>query len=120
MNLIQNILFVYISSKFIRIKDEVNFSDLNFRRLDFSNYKQIKSFIFKKDFYKINNKNVTTFEFLNYSKNLGGKIGIGLSRKNIINWYFYIWIILNDLFNNKKNIFTKYKTSNLFYKLIHN
>ena len=89
MNLIQNILFVYISSKFIRIKNEVNFSDLNFRRLDFTNYKQIKSFIFKKDFYKINNKNVTTFEFLNYSKNLGGKIGIGLSRKNIINWYFY-------------------------------
>ena len=99
MNLFFKIIFILISSKFIKVNEDIVFNDLSFKRLDFTNYKRIKSFIFKKDFYKLNNNNVDSFEFLNYSKNLGGKIGINLSRNNIFNWYlhnqskiFYPWI----------------------------
>ena len=87
MKVLKYIYFILIKSKFIRVKNDISFSDLNFKRLDFTNYKQIKSFIFKKDFYKLKNKYVQSFDFLNFSKNLGGKIGINLSRNNIFNWY---------------------------------
>ena len=60
---------------------------MNFRNLDFTNYNQIRSFIFKKNFYQHNNKYVESFDFLNYSKNLGGEIGINLSRKSIFAWF---------------------------------
>ena len=63
------------------------FNDLNFKKLDFTNYRQIKSFIFKKNFYKIDNKYVQSFEFLNFSQNLGGKMGISLSKKTVFDWY---------------------------------
>tara|TARA_B100000989_G_scaffold145432_1_gene108403 strand:+ start:363 stop:1895 length:1533 start_codon:yes stop_codon:yes gene_type:complete len=99
VNLFFKILFTLITSKFIRLNKKIILNDLSFRRLDFTNYKRIKSFIFKKDFYKFNNENVNSFEFLNYSKDLGGKVGINLSRDNIFNWYlhnknkfFYPWI----------------------------
>ncbi len=98
MNLFFKVIFILITSKFIKINEDIVINDLSFKRLDFTNYKRIKSFIFKKDFYKFNNNNVDSFEFLNYSKNLGGKIGINLSRDNIFNWYlhnkskiFYPW-----------------------------
>ncbi len=99
MNLFFKVIFILITSKFIKLNEGIVFNDLSFKRLDFTNYKRIKSFIFKKKFYKFNNHNVDSFEFLNYSKNLGGKIGINLSRDNIFNWYkhnknkiFYPWI----------------------------
>ena len=99
MNLFFKVIFILITSKFIKVNEDIVFNDLSFKRLDFTNYKRIKSFIFKKDFYRLNNNNVDSFEFLNYSKNLGGKIGINLSRNNIFNWYlhnkskiFYPWI----------------------------
>ncbi len=87
MRLLREIVFVFFISKFIKIKNNLSFTDLNFRRLDFTNYKQIKLFIFKKNFYKLNNKYVHSFEFLNFSQSLGGKIGINLSRKSILDWY---------------------------------
>ncbi len=84
---LKKILFVYFILKFRKFDNNINFNDLNFRKLDFTNYKQIKFFIFKKNFYKINNKFVHSFEFLNFSNKLGGKIGINLSRNNIFKWY---------------------------------
>ena len=108
MNLLIRFIFVFVTSKFIRLKDELFFNDLNFRRLDFTNYKQVKSFIFKKDFYRLNNDHINTFEFLNYSQNLGGKIGISLSRNSIIKWYA----------NNKNKIFHPWTGDNTSKRLI--
>ena len=48
---------------------------------------KIKSFIFKKNFYTYKNKNIHSFDFLNFSNKLGGKIGINLSKKAIFGWY---------------------------------
>ena len=87
MRFMRKVFFVYISSKFININRNLSFENLNFKRLDFTNYKQIKSFIFKKNFFKQDNLYVDSFDFLNFSQNLGGKIGINLSKKTIIEWY---------------------------------
>ena len=79
---IKKIIFIYIIYKFKSYKN-LSFLDLNFRKIDFTNYKNIKSFIFKENFYKIKNKNIHSFDFLNFSNKLGGKIGINLSKKSI-------------------------------------
>ena len=68
-------------------KKKLTFKNLNFRNLDFTNHRQIKSFIFKKNFHNLKNKYVQNFDFLNFSKKLGGKIGINLSKKTIFDWY---------------------------------
>ncbi len=81
---LKKIIFNNIISKF-NSRKELSYNDLNFRRIDFTNYKKIKSFIFKKDFYK--NKNIHNFDFLNFSNKLGGKIGINLSKEAIFGWY---------------------------------
>ena len=86
MQLIRKIFFVYILIKIYNRKNNLTYSDLNFKKLDFTNYKQIKGFIFKKNFYRLQNKNVQNFDFLNFSKNLGGKIGINYSKKTIFEW----------------------------------
>ena len=86
MQLIRKFIFIYILLKIYSRKNNLIYSDLNFKKLDFTNYKQIKSFIFKKNFYKLQNKNVQSFDFLNFSKNLGGKIGINYSKKSIFDW----------------------------------
>ncbi|MDC3131651.1 heparinase II/III-family protein, partial [Pelagibacteraceae bacterium] len=56
----------------------------------------------------LDNNNIHTFEFLNYSQRLGGKIGINLSRNTIIDWYkknkyniFHLW---SDDFPSKRLI----------------
>ncbi|MDA9748673.1 heparinase II/III family protein [Pelagibacteraceae bacterium] len=87
MKTINKLIFIFITLSFLKTKKDISFSDLNFRKLDFTNYKQIKLFIFKKNFYKSYNRFVQSFEFLNFSKNLGGKIGINLSRISIIDWF---------------------------------
>ena len=87
MKFIYTIIFIFILSKLSKKYKNLSFNDLNFKRLDFTNYKQIKLFIFKKNFYKLNNRNIHSFEFLNFSQNLGGKIGISLSRNSIFNWF---------------------------------
>ena len=84
--LVRKILFIVFISKF-KSKKNLSFIDLNFRKNDFTNYHQIRSFIFKKDFFKIKNKNIHNFDFLNFSKKLGGKIGINLSKDAIFSWY---------------------------------
>ena len=82
----RKIILVFFIIKF-RSRKNLVFSDLNFRKIDFTNYQQVKSFIFKKNFYKIKNKNIHNFDFLNFSNKLGGKIGIRLSKESIFNWF---------------------------------
>ncbi len=83
---IRKIILIFIISKF-KSKNNYSFIDLNFKKIEFSNYKQIKNFIFKKDFFKLKNKNIHTFDFLNFSNKLGGKIGINLSKESIFGWF---------------------------------
>ena len=84
--IIRKIIFIHIIYKFKSIK-EISFINLNFRKIDFTNYQLIKSFIFKKNFYTLKNKNIHSFEFLNFSNKLGGKIGINLSKESIFGWF---------------------------------
>jgi len=83
---IRKIFFTFIILK-IGPKKHFDFKDLNFRKIDFTNYQLIKLFIFKKNFFKLNNKNIHTFDFLNFSNKLGGKIGINLSKESVFGWY---------------------------------
>ena len=113
MKFIKKIIFENIYLNLINYKRDLSFIDLNFRNLDFTNYQQIKSFIFKKNFHTLKHTNVQNFDFLNFSKRLGGKIGINLSKKTIFNWYFinknkinYPWVedlsskrLINLLYN---------------------
>ena len=73
--LIKKIISVFIIFN-IKSKKNLSYLDLNFRKLDFTNYNLIKSFVFKKNFYKIKSRNIHNFDFLNFSNKLGGKIGI--------------------------------------------
>ncbi len=83
---IRKLIFIHFIYKFKSYK-KISFLDLNFRKIDFTNYKQIKSFIFKDNFYNLKNKNIHSFDFLNYSNQLGGKIGINLSKVSIFGWF---------------------------------
>ncbi len=83
----KKILLIYFRLPFISLNNIQSFNDLNFKNIDFTNYRQIKSFIFKEKFHNLKNDFVSNFDFLNYSKNLGGKIGVSLSKKNIIHWF---------------------------------
>ncbi len=112
MLFIRKIIFVGFISKF-KLTKNLSFIDLNFRKNDFTNYHQIKSFIFKENFHKINNKNVHNFDFLNYSKKLGGKIGINLSKDAIFNWY--------NIYKNKLNFpWSEDLTSKRLINLLYN
>ena len=82
----KKVLFIFLVLRF-KSRRKLSFLELNFRKIDFTNYKQVKLFIFKKNFYLNKNKNIHTFDFLNFSKKLGGKIGINLSKKVIFGWY---------------------------------
>ena len=87
MIVFKKILLIYFRLPFISLNNIQSFNDLNFKNIDFTNYRQIKSFIFKEKFHNLKNDFVSNFDFLNYSKNLGGKIGVSLSKKNIIHWF---------------------------------
>ncbi len=84
--IIKKIFFNYLFINFKQNRN-ISFIDLNFRKIDFTNYTQIKLFIFKKNFYKFKNKHVQNFDFLNFSNKLGGKIGLNLSKESIFSWY---------------------------------
>ena len=84
--LIKKLIFIFIIFK-LKSNRKFFYNDLNFRKIDYTNYNQIKSFIFKKNFYKSNNKNIHNFDFLNFSNKLGGKIGINLSKESIFGWF---------------------------------
>ena len=80
------VFLLYISITPKRIKFG-NLENLNFRKVDFTNYKKIKLLIFKKNF--IQNKLeplIFNFDFLNYTMKIGGKKGIEIAKKNIISW----------------------------------
>ena len=83
---LRKIIFVFIVYRF-KSRKKISFLDLNFRKNDFTNYELIKSFIFKNNFYNTKNKSVHTFDFLNFSNKLGGKIGINLAREAIFGWF---------------------------------
>ena len=84
--LFKKIFLVYILLK-LKSNKNLSYLDLNFRKIDFTNYRQVKGFIFKKEFYKNKNKSIHNFDFLNFSKKLGGKIGINLSKDSIFGWF---------------------------------
>ena len=76
---LRKFFFIFFVLK-IKTYKNLSFKNLNFRKNDFTNYDQIKSFIFKKNFIKTKSKNIHSFDFLNFSNKLGGKIGINLSK----------------------------------------
>ena len=84
--ILRKIIFIFIIYK-LKSKKNLLFFDLNFKKIDFTNYHQIKTFIFKDKFYSLKNKNIHDFDFLNFSNKLGGKIGISLSKDSIFNWF---------------------------------
>ena len=84
--IIRKIFFIFIYLKIVS-KKNISFLDLNFRKIDFTNYNHIKNFIFKKKFFVLKNRNIHSFDFLNFSSKLGGKIGINLSKESIYGWY---------------------------------
>ena len=84
--LLRKLIFIFITYNFIS-KKNLLFFDLNFKKIDFTNYHQVKTFIFKEKFYNLKNKNIHSFDFLNFSNKLGGKIGISLSKDSIFNWF---------------------------------
>ncbi len=109
---IRKIIFIHIFFKFKSYKN-LSFLDLNFRKIDFTNYHQVKSFIFKKNFFKLKNKNIHNFDYLNFSNKLGGKIGINLSRESIFGWF--------DINKNKLNFpWSEDLTSRRFINLVYN
>ena len=83
---LRRIIFIYFILKF-KTNKNLSYIDLNFRKIDFTNYSLIKLFIFKNNFYKTKNKIIHSFDFLNFSNKLGGKVGINLSKKSIFGWY---------------------------------
>ena len=83
---IRKFFFIFIILN-LKLKKNLSFVDLNFRKIDFTNYKQVKSFIFKKNFYTIKNNHIHSFDFLNFSNKLGGSLGINLSKNSIFGWY---------------------------------
>ncbi len=82
----KKLIFIFIFLKF-KLNKNLSYLDLNFRKIDFTNYELVKRFIFKKNFYKNKNRNIHSFDFLNFSNKLGGKIGINLSRESIFGWF---------------------------------
>ena len=84
--IIKKFIFIFFILKF-RSSNKLSFIDLNFRKNDYTNYHQIKSFIFKKNFSSMKNKNIHSFDFLNFSNSLGGNIGLNLSKEAIFSWY---------------------------------
>ena len=58
----KKIIFIFITSKF-RSKKNLSYLDLNFRKIDFTNYNKVKLYIFKKKFYTEKNKIIHSFDF---------------------------------------------------------
>ena len=86
ISIIKKVVFIHVIFR-LQSYRKLSFVDLNFRKIDFTNYKHIKSFIFKNNFYILNNRAIHSFDFLNFSNKLGGKIGIDLSKKSIFGWF---------------------------------
>ena len=83
---LRKFFFIFITFNF-KSRKNVTFDNMNFKKIDFTNNQQVKSYIFKKNFYINKNKNIHSFDFLNFSKKLGGKLGIKISKESIFGWY---------------------------------
>ena len=134
--MLRKLIFIYILIRF-KSKKNLVYSGLNFRKIDFTNYQNVKSYVFKKNFYKIRNRNIHTFDFLNFSNRLGGKIGINLSKESIFGWHilnknklYFPWSddlssrrLINLLYNyeyinSSSNIFDKKKLDMIIFEHI--
>ena len=80
------IFLIYISIIPKKIRFD-NLENLNFRKVDFTNYKKIKLLIFNNNFIQNEKEpSIYNFDFLNYSIKIGGKKGIKIAKRNIIEW----------------------------------
>ena len=92
---IKIILFIYIKFSFLKRK-KLDLKNINFKQIDFTNYKKIKQYVFNENFFYYKEfRDSHTFEFLFYLKKIGGKSGIEISKNNIFLWF--------NLFKNKLN-----------------
>lgn len=71
------------------------YKDLNFKQINFVDFKIIKQQVIREGFIDdISNNEVHSFNFLDFFKQMGGKNGINLAKKNIFLWFkkykFYI------------------------------
>ena len=55
--------YVFFILTFTKVNKNFSFNNLNFRKIDFTNYRQIKLFIFKENFIRIKNKYVQNFDY---------------------------------------------------------
>ena len=88
--MIKNIFYKIFKTLFI-IYNEIlplkrkfeTLENLDFRKVDFTNYKKIKILIFKNEFIKNNKEpSVYNYDFLNYAVKIGGKKGIDIGKEN--------------------------------------
>ena len=80
------IFLIYISIIPKKIRFD-NLENLNFRKVDFTNYKKIKLLIFNNNFIQNEKEpSIYNFDYLNYSIKIGGKKGIKIAKTNIIEW----------------------------------
>ena len=65
-----------------------NFKDLNFKQIDFTNYKTARHLTLKASFIKdISKLDIHSFDFLYFYQKIGGKKGIISSKRDIFNWF---------------------------------
>ena len=87
MKKIKIFFYLYFFYSFRKIRVKLSFKELNFRKLDFTNYSQIKTYIFKKNFTNMDYKYVHNFDFLSFSTKIGGSIGVNLSKEITFGWF---------------------------------
>ena len=99
--ILKTIFFFYVTAVPGRIKFR-SLENLNFRKVDFTNYKKLKMVIFKNNFIQ-NDKELSifNFDFLNYCLRIGGKKGIEIGKINIINWQNSNWLKINKLWESE-------------------
>ena len=96
----RTIFFVYIIIP--QRKRKINLAKLNFRNIDFINYKKIRFLIFKKKFINDNSEpTVYSFDFINYCNKIGGKKGIEIAKKIFLNGIKIIDLKIIKLGNQK-------------------
>ena len=85
--MIIRMIFLFYLIFFPRRSKFIELENLNFRKVDFTNYNKIRTLIFNNSFIK-NDKEPTiyNFDFLNFSNKIGGKKGISVAKVSVIGW----------------------------------